>query len=390
MPMNENIRKPRVIVSSVGTSLLTNILESDERSLWAARINATANLREEDIDSETRAFLVILAERARKRLKEGDIRDRRRRSAELNGIYGIYHGKIPDEAKQDLHFLIQTDTYQGSLTATLLKDFLKDANLNAEVVIPQKLNTNSTGEFNKGIRELIERCHTRLTPLKESGYRIFFNLVGGFKALQGYMNTIGMFYADRIYYIFEGSDNMINIPKLPVRVDSSVLKPHAALLAMMSVGNPLCSAHQVKGILGAGVLFEVDSNGDAMISPSGMLIWEQVKEEIFLEGLLEFPGIEYSSEFRKDFNSAQKEEKIGLQEALAKVASLLAHSGGDIAVLKADNGLQLESYQDRRDEEGLPIMKFRYNKGMRVSCVKKGDNLLMRKFDHHDKVNDNP
>ena len=38
---------------------------------------------------------------------------------------------------------------------------------------------------------------------RQSHYRVVFNLVGGFKSLQGYMNTLGMFYADEIIYIFE-------------------------------------------------------------------------------------------------------------------------------------------------------------------------------------------
>lgn len=388
----ENDRKAKVIVSTVGTSLITNFLDPDERQKWAGRLNASANLREDKVDPEIKEFIDSSVRSVCEKLKNGDVNDRRRRSAELNGIYGIYGGYFPEGARQDIHYLVKTDTYQGSLTANLLKDFLIHEGFAAEVVNTKDLNTSSTKEFNSGIRDLIHWCHTTLVPFKDSGYRIYFNLVGGFKALQGYMNTIGMFYADRLYYIFEGSNNMINIPKLPIKIDINALKPHVALLAMMSESY-VCREHEVQGL--SRVFFDSDGK-DVILSPSGELMWDQVKEDVFVEDLLVFPNIKYSDEFKRNFQKAQKWEKIALQETLAKVACLLAESGGDLSALKGDHGLRLEKYQDRyevRLEENSkaarPISKFRVNNDMRVTCVKEGKSLVMRKFDHH-KVNDNP
>jgi hypothetical protein len=54
--------------------------------------------------------------------------------------------------------------------------------------------------------------------------RVTFNLVGGFKSLQGYMQTLGMLFADESVYVFEGERELLRIPRLPLDIDSSCRK----------------------------------------------------------------------------------------------------------------------------------------------------------------------
>ena len=83
------------------------------------------------------------------------------------------------------------------------------------------LNTSSLEEFRLGIDELIKWCVGTLPGYRASGYKIVFNLVGGFKALHGYMQTLGMFYADETVYIFETSRELLSIPRMPVDLEAS-------------------------------------------------------------------------------------------------------------------------------------------------------------------------
>jgi hypothetical protein len=88
--------------------------------------------------------------------------------------------------------------------------------VNVNIPSSNGLSTASTQAFAGGIDGVIEFLETEVKPLRSS-YEVVFNLTGSFKSLQGYMNTWGMFYADRIVYIFEGDNSkLITIPRLPI------------------------------------------------------------------------------------------------------------------------------------------------------------------------------
>jgi hypothetical protein len=59
---------------------------------------------------------------------------------------------------------------------------------------------------------VIRWCQDTLPGYRESGYHIVFNLTGGFKSIQGWMQTLGMFYADEIVYIFETGKELLPGP----------------------------------------------------------------------------------------------------------------------------------------------------------------------------------
>ena len=202
----------RLVISTVGTSLLTNLINSKKNleSDWSSRLQDTANLTEKEIKkgSDIEEIIQKLKQRAENKLEKANTIEIKEASAELNGIYGLYEDQL-ENGKLDHHLLITTDTAQGQVTADIVKKFLlkqkkeKRLSLEIEVYTPEKLSTANTKSFNKGIDDLLDCLHTRVEEYKEKKYEIYFNLVGGFKALQGCMNTIGMFYADKIIYVFE-------------------------------------------------------------------------------------------------------------------------------------------------------------------------------------------
>ncbi len=195
----------RVVISTVGTSLLTNQINranSDENP-WYNRLRDTANLSKKEIEEKHPGvddIIKALQERAIAKLKKGDVASIRRASAELNGIYGLYENQL-SQAKQDVHWLIPTDTAQGKTTAEIVQSFLQDSERGLNVSIYDEspgISTASTSIFSDGMDTLIAWLRETLPSWKDSGYKVCFNLVGSFKSLQGYLNTIGMFYADEI------------------------------------------------------------------------------------------------------------------------------------------------------------------------------------------------
>lgn len=369
----------RVVISTVGTSLLTNQSESQAERV---SLNSEANCKDGKISPEVNSLILKLKEKADIKLN-GTVEEVRKASAELNGIYGLYKGKLEEgteRGKQDLHFLIATDTAQGQVTAQIVQSFLEKKGFIVGIPPLAKLSTTSTEDFTHGVTELIKWIDATLPGYKKSGYKMYFNLVGGFKSLQAYVNTIGMFYADEIIYIFEGQNSeVITIPQLPIEVDKSVIEPIE--FALMAQGAWVKSS-QLQGVP-EKLLFKVDD--EATLDPWGLLIWNKCKDEILTGELLAFTNLKYSSSFTNDCSKIRGDERVKLQETLAKTSYLLTKHNGDTGALKQDGGLLYEVYQNQGG-----TAHFRITQGIRVSCTASGGVLTLRRYGKEPDVNKNP
>jgi putative CRISPR-associated protein (TIGR02619 family) len=227
----------KIIISTVGTSLLTNQIQRGENTEkdWYSVIRDSANKNGNQIASSEKNVIDQLKIRAINKLTQNDYKEVRKLSAEINGILGIYNNDFVI-GKNDIHYLVATDTYQGKASAEIVKEYLEQKNLNVQIYIPKSLSTASTEAYSEGIDSILEWIDEQIEP-SSSQYEIIFNLVGGFKSLQGYLNTIGMFYADKMVYIFEGENSeLIIIPKLPIQMDSSIIKNHIGEFYLMNTG----------------------------------------------------------------------------------------------------------------------------------------------------------
>ncbi|RAM51043.1 MAG: CRISPR-associated protein [Hapalosiphonaceae cyanobacterium JJU2] len=371
----------RLVISTVGTSLLTNQirLRVDPKN-WTELINITANFSQEQINHsfpEALGIIEELKQRAEQKLDEGNTLEIREASAELNGIYGLYQEQLSN-GKLDYHCLITTDTYQGIITAEIIKDFLQTKVNVVEIYKPDNLSTANSSDFTKGIDNLLDWIDKKVNEARKNKYTIYFNLVGGFKALQGYMNTIGMFYANHIVYVFEGKNSeTITIPRLPIIEDKDEIKKHVIPLTLLDNGASLSPSETVE--VPEALVAEID--GRMTISNWGQLIWKRCKDEFLSQNLLEgFPRIKYADSFRGDYKTIRdKNDKILLHNTIAKVSRLLQESNGDTRAV----GKQVEyyPYQGAKDKEGVD--HFYIGKQYRVSCKKQGEILMLRHYGTH-------
>lgn len=371
--------KPRFVLSTVGISLLLKMASTDEER---DTLNRAANQRE--LQGNALALAERLEGQALEKLLEGDVRANRQLSAELNGLYGLYEGQLA-KGRGDLHWLIATDTALGCITAKVVNRFLTQQGLTAESYIPRQLSSSEPLEFSAGIKDLLRWCEETI-PGYHPAYEVVFNLTGGFKSLQGYLNIVGMFYADQIVYIFETSPHLLRIPRLPLRVDVETLRDWRMELALMAQGH-IYQFDQVANIP-AGLL-EVDEQGNAALSDWGALIWNRVRQQLLGDDLLPFNRLQYTDDFRQDFKRASAAERAELQAVLAKVSSLLESHNGDISVLKRDGGLQYNNYTGKMTRDGRPIGHFRVSQSRRVSCTAVDGGLRLRRYGEHS-INDNP
>ena len=367
---------PRLVISTVGTSLLTNQIDREFEDNWAVRLRETANYSSDEIEKhheDVSDIITILKERAEEKLK-GEVEEIREASAELNGIYALYKEQL-NQGTQDIHWLIASDTAQDQVTAKMLEVFLRQQSLTANVFKPKNFSARSTEAFTNGIDELLEWIDDIVPGYRDSGYQICFNLVGGFKAIQGFANTIGMFYANEIIYLFEGSRNIITIPRLPIKIDTSVIKP--VQFALMAAG-AWVALSELKDVPET-LIFKVDET--ATLTTWGRLIWNRSKEDLLSEDLLQFPKLKCEPSFRKDYdNITEKNERVKLQETLAQVSYKLQESNGDTSVL-VNTGLKYDPYEGTKG-----VDHFRVTLSLRVSCKVIDNDLSLRYYGTHNHV----
>jgi putative CRISPR-associated protein (TIGR02619 family) len=377
----------RLVISTVGTSVLTNQIDRDIDENGCYQIlQQTANYTDNEIQHypEIEQIISELKERAEQELSSNNTDKIRKASAELNGIYGLYNEQI-EQGIPDMHLLVTTDTAQGQIAAEIVESFLKRKGLtNISTHAQRGLSTASSDIFVEGMAKLFPSMQETIKTWQKSKYTICFNLVGGFKPLQGYFNTIGMFYADEIIYVFEGSNQLIKIPKLPVKVDVSEIEPYEVQLAMMEVGAISTSWQEAKKVPQEWIL--VDGQ-EMTLSAWGQLLWEQCKKELLSkEKPLQFPKLEYHQSFLDDYEAKPAHEKIILQENLARAACLLKNHKDGISAMKQDGIFRLRRYVGKHKD----IDHFDLPKDRRVSCIAKEGTLYLRHYGEHDDVNNNP
>jgi hypothetical protein len=200
------------------------------------------------------------------------------------------------------------------------------------------------------------------------------------------MNTIGMFYADEIVYIFESpAAELIRIPRLPIQINPLewITNRTQTQVAMMAAGH--LYGPEAVGEIPAEMLerASIDGRDYVGLSAWGQLIWQRSKMAILTqEEPLELPRLMYSESFRADVK-AERERKTRLQlhETLVKVAHLLEEGQGDTGKLKADHGLKYEKYNERPG-----IDKFRVNDERRIMCTAGPDGLTLHRYGHKNRV----
>ena len=375
----------RLVITTVGTSLLTNQIDRECDNNYYERLLETSNYSDEEL-IHYEDIIEIMGElkvRAEDKLKGSDD-DIRKSCAELNGIYGLYNKQLKN-AQSDHHLLIHTDTAQGRDCANILVQFLKDRGIiNIESLYSENFSTASNDNFLMGISQLIPILKKKITEDYE-GYTISFNLVGGFKAMQGYFNTIGMLYANEIIYIFEESTEIITIPKLPIQIDISQVEAHEVALAVMDVGKVPISWKIASKVPQDWVIV---TGQEITLSVWGKVIWNECKHKLLSKGnLLNFPKFVPKLNYQDDYldndfkSTTDVSKKIELQEKIARVAYLLLKYRDGISALKDDDILRLRKYKDI-DLHHINITA----RELRLSCNIIDNNLYLRYFGIHEYI----
>lgn len=267
-----------LILITCGTSLLTGgQLPGDLRTCLGEHANAN---RWENIPEDSRGLLQAHADRRRAELLTADQETARRMSAELNGLLA-WHQRRPRKYYDRPHLLVATDTALGQHAAESVRLWLDQQGHQTEILSKPDLATSSLDGFRRALADLAADLHQRLSGYREGGYQIVFNLTGGFKSINGFLQAAATLYADTSFYLFESSRELMLVPRLPLKLDAlGIITQHLAAFRRLSLGLPVDLADR-EG-LPELLLFDVDAPG-AVLSEWGTLLWQNAKPTLYRE-----------------------------------------------------------------------------------------------------------
>ena len=270
------MNRPYFILSPCGTSLLTYGVDQELRKI----INNYSNtVHEHEVKAASPRDYQRICDHLKlveQKIQNADIASAKKYSAELNGIISYYNGVITSR-KGDFHQLLCTDTWLGEKAAQLVRSWQVGNGFVADVHRPKDLRTDEVVYFQNALSDLVIWCDEVIRGYRKS-HHVIFNLTGGFKSIQGFLQIMAQFYADEAVYIFETGGELLRLPRLPLKMDAQeTVKEH--LEAFRRLALDLVVPQDQLGKIPETMLLTID--GQISLSPWGELVWKQTINEVY-------------------------------------------------------------------------------------------------------------
>ena len=342
--MNQKDIQPTLTLMTCGTSLITNGIDTELRSI----INRCANAVDwTDINSNDAAVLDRHFKEKQKQLLASDEQETRRLSAELNGLLAWQNeNPVANSHLQNEYWIIATDTILGKTTADIIQEWLTSHGYRTQVLSESGLRTANLIEFRQALSALTKRIVESVTGYRDSGYQINFNLTGGFKGINGFLQALATVYANQTYYLFEGSTELLYIPQLPYRLDATQIITEN-LTAFRRLANGMSISQSQSTTIPDIWLFDIDSS--TMLSEWGELIWLDTMPKLYQQQVWSSPSelIIYSPSF---LDTTKKADASLIETINKRIDALAVYAeGGYKQMLKSLDvkALQANQYRDK-------------------------------------------
>lgn len=217
-----------VIISTVGTSLFTNYekekgLISIEEFKKDLEDKSAAQLQK--MKSEADKLKSIIVEQEKFLDLKGE-----KASAEIASITKFVSEKKLKKEDVLLYFII-SDTAHSLLAAQIITEHLKEQGyqIGGELKeIPHLSVDNGTNFEKKGLPALAAaiRDIRNNKELRKDNPEFFINITGGYKGVLPYMYLIAQMYKIPTFYIYENSDDLISLPKMPLAFNSDLAEEY--------------------------------------------------------------------------------------------------------------------------------------------------------------------
>jgi len=307
---------PTCMLVTCGTSVLTHGEDEPTRQ----RCQGLANLCH--LDAADQAWLAGLTARASRRLTQASPLVARSLSAEVNSVAAWFAGPSPATGQPDILILLHTDTALGRSAAELLADWFHGQGFATHLHTESGLATRSLLDFQQSLADLVRWAWTVLPGYRSAGYRIVFNLTGGFKGILAVLQVMATFMADETVYLFQGSQDLMTIPRLPVRLATEeTVRQHLQAFRGMAVLGSVPHG----GCTGLPETLYFAHDGQAGLTAWGEIVWREARDAFYKGGLLEPLSlrIRFGEAFRRAAASLAPDRLLVLNENVDQLARML-------------------------------------------------------------------
>jgi len=358
------------ILTSCGLSLLTNYLKNF--NIFPNEVYKYSNYDESEIDNEFKLKVNKALDSLKEEIVNLPASELKKLSAELNALLNFYNDELKTE---DMHLLLYTDTYVGKKVAEVLKYFLENKGFSVIDFLAKDLKTSSVEEFQLALSEVVKDISEIINNFKLQNYEIIFNLTGGFKSVNSFLQTMASLYADKSIYIFETSNELLEIPKLPVNIDEKFFEENLDILRKLEKGLEIDK--QMLEKLPKSIVLKIEN--EYILSPWGEIVWQKYKNELFSKVLITpiVENIKYSKEFVKDFEKLNPSEKYQLNKTIEKLENYVINKEN----LKS---LKYHSLSGQISQKySHEFYPFDGNDSRRVYCNEKDNYIILEKIGDH-------
>ncbi len=279
------MNRPNFILSPCGTSLLTHGVDQDLRKI----INNYSNtVHEHEVKAVSHGDYQRIHDHLKtveQKIQNADVASAKKFSAELNGIIS-YYDEVVANRKGDFHQLLCTDTWLGEEAAVLVRYWLEGNGFVVDVHRPKDLRTEDLFSFQVALSEMVQWCDKVIKGWRKS-HHVVFNLTGGFKSIQGFLQIMAQFYADEAVYIFETRGELLRLPRLPLKMDAQeTVKENLETFRRLALN--IAVPQDQLGKIPETMLLIID--GQISLSPWGELVWKQTRDELYSTNIFPPPS----------------------------------------------------------------------------------------------------
>ena len=160
-------------------------------------------------------------------------------SAEIKTLLTLYplsQANLGNASEVDKVILFPTLTLGGVLVAAILSEFLPKAynnKIQVTTFFTQNLGSTKGENFREGLKNFIGNIYRTISENNKKGYTVYILASGGYKSVIPYCTIAGLLTGVPVYYIYEDSDQLVELPSLPIGIQKELFKPYANILKIL-------------------------------------------------------------------------------------------------------------------------------------------------------------
>lgn len=264
------------VVTTVGTSLFNNYLEKNKDIEVPLKYIKDKPFREyHNLGPRIRQIKEKVTPWAKNNIEA---------SAEIKSLHKIQK-KLADNLDV---YLLATDTAVSALAAEIIhesfavsKEFRVNFNPNNDVIGGLQVDN-----YQLFVRTGLPGLVRRIEGIANGNFgNVVFNIAGGYKGIIPYLIVMGLINNCDIYYIFEESQTVIEIPRVPLEINYSLFEKYRTEISQLEniIGN--YNDEKKKNFIAFSELEEAGmveiADDMAVLNPLGVIFYEKYRRNFF-------------------------------------------------------------------------------------------------------------